>query len=256
MSSSAKLAPIPMFDDVAPTPAPATPTATPDPAPAGHNNPPRCTTEAEAFKAYANLGARAGRGALSEPEFLALVAENTRLGLHGAVNSDKGKELWSKFRKQKLSVMGQLVVDPADEKNFAQKASNVTTVMFAALKADMAPAFAFVRRALPAMVADGESKHNTWNGFAAVASAQKKQDAPLSEDEIRKALMPKDDDAPKAYNEQVALENALKALKALTEGKKASDKSPAGKPAYPSDQAKTAMALIETRLAQVTLKKK
>lgn len=224
-----------------------------DAPPTGHNSPPRCTTEAEAFKAYAALGARAGRGSLSEPEFLALVAENTRQGLHGAVNAAKGKELWSRFRKQKLATMGNLVADPKDEANFAQRASNVTTVMLASLKADMTAAFAVVRTLLPEMLRAGETKYNTWNAFAAVAAAQKRQDDPLDEDEIRKALMPKDEDAPKSYNEQVALENALKTLKALTEGKKSTEKSP-GKQAFPSNHAKMAMALIERRLVEVTLK--
>lgn len=232
------------------------PNRVPPPAPiaAGHNNPPAAIDEAGAFKLYAKLGEGAGKGALKGAEFLERVAECVRMGLHGQVSSDKGKELWSKFRNAQLKAMGNMVLDSGKEANFKQRASNVTTVMFAAAKAgvNLNELFAEVRRILPDMRADDETKHNTWDAFVAVASAQKSADEQLDDDEVRKALMPKEADNSKEYNELVALEAVKKTLTALIEGKKATDKSP-GKPSFASEQAQKALAEIEDRISRVTL---
>lgn len=224
------------------------------PTAAGHNNPPKVLDEAGAFKLYARLGEGAGKGALKGAEFLERVAECTRLGLHGQVNAEKGKELWSRFRTAQLKAMGNMVMDSGKEANAKQRASNVTTVMFAAAKAgvNLNELFAEVRRILPDMKANNETKHNTWDAFVAVASAQKSADEQLDDGEVRKALLPKEADNSKEYNELIALEAVKKTLTALIEGKKATDKSP-GKPSFASEQAQKALAEIEDRISRVTL---
>lgn len=221
----------------------------------GHNNPPRCADEKEALRAYGNLGSAAAAGALKGAEFLELVAENVRNQLH-EVSPKKAQEVWGAFRNAQLRKLGNLTVDSeaSTEANFKQRASNVCTVMIAAAKpgVDLNDIFARARPMIVDAKAKGESKMNTWDGFVAIAVAQKAKTEPLSDADIASAIRPKAKEASD-YNEKIALERALHALKVLVKGTEATEKSP-GKEAFPSERACGALQLIEEQITLLEFK--
>lgn len=214
------------------------------------NNAPRCTTRDEAIRLYGKLGEAAAAGAMKGAEFLEMVAENVRLGLHD-VNPKEAQALWAAFREKQVKRMGDLTTDAASESNFKQRASDVSSVMQAAAipGVDLCAVFAEARPIITKSKEAGTHKMNTFDAFVAISRTQKAQlDRQLSADDIKSALEPKAK-TPKERNEALSLKAIIKLLETHINGTNDTEKGP-GKEAYPSERAAGALNLLNE---QVTL---
>lgn len=209
------------------------------------------------FKKIEVLGKEEAEGRLKRPEFARYVATASAMSLIGP---DDAKEVWTKFRSNNkiTNVMlgGHAVAN--EEKSAGVRISETKKLIEASMRPNEVDFEDVLKRATP-IIYDEENKKggNTWDCYVKLARTQIKPehaDKALTNDQIRVALLPAVK-TPKDKDEQDLLRPLRNQLESIINGKEEKD-GKAGRPPVESEELRTALTLIDERIALLELSQK
>ena len=210
------------------------------------------------LKTIRELGATKGKGELARPEFMVNLATAAQ---EGTVNEDNAEEIWKAFDNAAAKKLEGLVTMKNNETVLTVRVSEVRTIIHVAnfeflQERTLADILTDSRATILDCKLSGNYTGNTQDAFMRIVRAQKAkkkagEDDPLSDDEVRAAIIGKVTvfDA----SEKKQLETIKRGIERLMRGTKGKDGKAAPKPGYPSENAAAALVLIEDQLTHVTL---